>query len=167
MPNATKTNALGDAIPAADLQHADGIQPQRFAPSPSAEVQADDKKEKPLDDVDDTRLSTPMQGDSLALIQLQGSMKIDLSTIIQQREAEQRGQTLYKVQDSGAAGRPASATPSKKVEKKKSVDIKAAKVAPPSILDDASQANRLKVALAQQFKRDVSKSTKSALASAL
>jgi len=53
------------------------------------------------------------------------------------------------------------------VEKKKSVDIKAAKAAPPTMLDDAGQANRLKVALAQQFKRDVSKSTKSALASAL
>ena len=35
------------------------------------------------------------------------------------------------------------------------------------MLDDASQANRLKVALAQQFKRDVSTSTKTALASAL
>ena len=35
------------------------------------------------------------------------------------------------------------------------------------MLDDASQANRLKVALAQQFKRDVSKSTKTALVSAL
>jgi hypothetical protein len=90
VPDAAKTNTRSDPIPATELQHADGIQPQRFAPSPNAEAQAAETKPaqseaKPLDVVG---LSTPLQGDSLAPGQAQGSMKIDLSTIIQQREAE-------------------------------------------------------------------------------
>ena len=73
VPDAAKTNTRSEPIPATELQHADGIQPQRFAPSPSAEAQAAETKPapseaKPLDVAGKLfGLSSPPQGNSLAL----------------------------------------------------------------------------------------------------
>ena len=69
VPDAAKTNTRSEPIPAAELQHADGIQPQRFAPSPSAEAQVAEAEPAPSEakPLDVAGLSSPPPGNSLAL----------------------------------------------------------------------------------------------------
>ena len=67
-------------------------------------------------------------------------MKIDLSTIIQQRDKEQKGQVPYKISGSNSGNK-------KSAEKKKSVDIKPSSISisKPVPTTTVNDPNKLKV----------------------